>query len=125
MIPRCNKYDYDYDYDLSGFTEMLLRVGRRYASGLNVIMVVQNRLNTNNAQDMRRLQQQSKMTKINKVVQADRRLTIRETSNALNISCGSVKLVLTNNLNMRQVSAKLFHDICHKNRTPPVDNEVA
>jgi hypothetical protein len=40
------------------------------------------------------------------MIRANRRLTIREISNALNISFGSVQHVLTKNLYMRRVSAK-------------------
>jgi hypothetical protein len=42
----------------------------------------------------------------NEMVRADKTLMIREISNALNMSFGAVQLLLTNNLNMRQVSAK-------------------
>jgi hypothetical protein len=50
------------------------------------------------------------------MTQTNRRLTIREISNALNISFGSVQLVLTKYLNMRGVSAKFVPPFCHKNR---------
>jgi histone-lysine N-methyltransferase SETMAR len=46
------------------------------------------------------------VSKINEMILANRRLTIREISNALNISFDSVQLVLTKNLYMRRVSAK-------------------
>jgi hypothetical protein len=46
------------------------------------------------------------VSKINEMIRANRRLTIREISNALNISFGSVQLVLTKNLNMRRVRAE-------------------
>jgi histone-lysine N-methyltransferase SETMAR len=46
------------------------------------------------------------VSKINEMIRANRRLTIRKISNALNISFSSVKLVLTKNVNMRRVSAK-------------------
>jgi histone-lysine N-methyltransferase SETMAR len=45
------------------------------------------------------------VSKINEMIKANRRLTIREISNALNISFGSVQHVLTKNINMRRVSA--------------------
>jgi transposase len=45
------------------------------------------------------------VSKIKEMIRANRRLTIREIYNALNISFGSVQLVLTKNMNMRRVSA--------------------
>jgi histone-lysine N-methyltransferase SETMAR len=46
------------------------------------------------------------VSKINQMIRENRRLTIREISNALNISFCSVQLVLTKHLNIRRVSAK-------------------
>jgi histone-lysine N-methyltransferase SETMAR len=47
-----------------------------------------------------------RVSKINEIIRENRRLTTREISNALNISFGSMQLVLTKNLDMRRVSAK-------------------
>ncbi|KAF2879594.1 hypothetical protein ILUMI_26576, partial [Ignelater luminosus] len=44
--------------------------------------------------------------KIAKMVHANRRLTIRELADELNISYGSVQSILTDNLQTRRVSAK-------------------
>jgi hypothetical protein len=41
-----------------------------------------------------------------KMFRSNRQLTIREISEDLNISCGSVQNILTTNLNMRRLSAK-------------------
>jgi transposase len=56
------------------------------------------------------------VSKINEMIRANRRLTNREICNALNISFGSVQLVLTKNLNMRLESAIFVPHFCHKNR---------
>ena len=40
------------------------------------------------------------------MIRSNRRLTIRETSEDLNISYGSIQNILTTDLNMRRVSAK-------------------
>jgi hypothetical protein len=48
------------------------------------------------------------MMKINEMIRANRRLTIRKIYNALNISFASVQLVFMKNLNIRRVSAKFF-----------------
>jgi transposase len=41
------------------------------------------------------------VSKINEIIRVNRTLTIREISNALNISFGSVQLILTKNVNFR------------------------
>jgi transposase len=46
------------------------------------------------------------VSKINEMIRENRKLTIRQISNALNISFASMQLVLTKNLNIRRVSAK-------------------
>jgi hypothetical protein len=46
------------------------------------------------------------VSKINEMIRANRRLTIREIPNALYISFASAHLVLTKNMYMRRVSAK-------------------
>jgi hypothetical protein len=45
-------------------------------------------------------------SKINEMIRANRRSTIREISNVQNISFGAVQLVSTKNWNMKRVSAK-------------------
>ena len=47
------------------------------------------------------------------MIQSNRRLTIRETAEDLNISYGSVQNILTTDLNMRRVSAKFDNAPCH------------
>jgi transposase len=63
-------------------------------------------LSTEDEQRSSTLTTEENMSKINKMIRANKRLTIREICNALNISSGPVKLVLTKNLNMREVGAK-------------------
>jgi transposase len=46
------------------------------------------------------------VSKINEMIRANRGLTIREISTALNVSFGSVQLVLKKRLNMRRVREK-------------------
>jgi hypothetical protein len=59
------------------------------------------------------------VSKINEMIRANRRLTIRKISNALNISFGSVELVLTKNLNTRRVSAKFVpRDLSQEQKKP-------
>jgi hypothetical protein len=75
-------------------------------------MVVLNQLKTNNSQVVRRLRQkEKKMSKINEMIRANRRLTIREISNALNIPFGSLHHILIKDLKMRQVSANFVQSL--------------
>jgi len=50
------------------------------------------------------------------MIRSNRRLTIREISEELNISYGSVQNILTTDLNMRQVSAKFVPPVLMVNR---------
>jgi hypothetical protein len=62
------------------------------------------------------------VSKINEMIRANGRLKIREISTALNISFGSVQLVLTKNLNMRRVSAKFVPRLLSREqKNSPVD----
>jgi len=49
---------------------------------------------------------QENVERVSEMIRSNRRLTIREISEDLNISYGSVQNILTTDLNMRQVSAK-------------------
>jgi len=49
---------------------------------------------------------QENVDRVSEMFRSNRRLTIREISEDLNISYGSVQNILTTDLNMRQVSAK-------------------
>jgi histone-lysine N-methyltransferase SETMAR len=46
------------------------------------------------------------ISKVNEMIRSNRKLTIREIADELNISFGSVQHILTNVLNMKRVSAK-------------------
>jgi hypothetical protein len=45
--------------------------------------------------------------RVNAVIRGNRRLTIREIADELNLSCGTCQAILTQDLGMRRVSAKL------------------
>jgi len=49
---------------------------------------------------------QENIERVSEMIRSNRRLTIRETSEDLNISYGSIQNILTTDLNMRRVSAK-------------------
>jgi len=49
---------------------------------------------------------QENVERVSEMIQSKRRLTIREISGDVNISCGSVQNILTTDLNMRRMSAK-------------------
>ena len=49
---------------------------------------------------------QENIDRVSEMIRSNRRLTIRETSEDLNISYGSVQKILTTDLNMRRVSVK-------------------
>jgi len=49
---------------------------------------------------------QENLKRVSEMIRSNRRLTIREISEDLNISYGSVQNILTTDLNMRRVSAK-------------------
>ena len=69
--------------------------------------MVVNRLKTRRDRDV--LQQsktQENVERVSEMIRSNRRLTIREISEDLNISYGSVQNILTTDLNMRRVSAK-------------------
>jgi hypothetical protein len=59
---------------------------------------------------------------INAVIRGNRRLTIREIADELNVSFGTFQAILTQDLGMRRVSAKLVPGFSHKIRqnTVPV-----
>ena len=52
------------------------------------------------------LKTQENVERVSEIIRSNRRLTIREISEILNISYGSVQNILTTDLNMRRVSAK-------------------
>ena len=62
--------------------------------------MVVNRLKTRRDRDVH-------VERVGKMIRSNRRLTIREISEDLNISYGSVQNILTTDLNVRRVSAKL------------------
>jgi len=49
---------------------------------------------------------QENVERVSEMIRSNRRLTIREISEDLNVYCGSVQNILTTDLNMRRVSAK-------------------
>ena len=51
---------------------------------------------------------QENVERVSEMILSNRRLTIREISEDLSISYGSVQNILTTDLNMRRVSAKFF-----------------
>ena len=56
---------------------------------------------------------QEKVERVSEMIRSNRRLSIREIAQDLNISYGSVQNILTTDLNMRRVSAKFDNAPCH------------
>ena len=56
---------------------------------------------------------QENIERVSEMIRPNRRLTIREIVEDLNISYGSVQNILTRDLNMRRVSAKFDNAPCH------------
>jgi hypothetical protein len=55
--------------------------------------------------------------RVNAVIRGNRRLTIRETADELNLSFGTCQAILTQNLGMRRVSAKLVPRLLIQDQT--------
>jgi len=56
---------------------------------------------------------QENIERVSEMIRSNRRLTIREIGEDLNISNGSVQNILTRDLNIRRVSAKFDNAPCH------------